>query len=531
VVGADLGLADGDAIVAFTVLQPEPQNPLYLFSVRDGGEGGPATRVDESIWASNEEEGDVYFSDGVPGWHFNGESGDPFGYNGLLMSEVSLGLAPWVDETPPAELRDILPHDANQELTELYFTTDGSATGAIGSAVEATPANERGCTVFRSALDGTNTVAFTCAELGLVPTDQIDGLILFGDAAPSEVIFSVSRDATGATGTAVESAALNGPDVGATLFSSGGDDTNTLFLSAHDLGMGGNFLLEDDIDGIAVVDSPQASVAHAATCNIVYNPFDAAEGNLSFVDGTTTIGDNVLVVHGSTAAYISRLIAYDATTCAFLQQKDMPIGFEQTRGRVVIQLPDWAVATPLDNVQYLRAETSGSNMMLYTYDAAGMYVKSIPIVTLTNGESIQGVVYDPVGDRIYLLTESNNGGSSYRLRLSKFPRPDAAATEVDPETSILPLPCTRDARVAGVDALGNLHLAQLQGQGLEGDPLTYRVCSYGAAGELLPQPYFWTPEVVPEQRGFIAGGTSFFLLNTNSDDGPSVIERSVYQPP
>jgi hypothetical protein len=84
--------------------------------------------------------------------------------------------------------------------------------------------------------------------------------------------------------------------------------------------------------------------------------------------------------------------------------------------------------------------------------------------------------------------------------------------------------------VIGTDPLGNLHLVQLQGDGFQGDNTTYRVCNYSATGELLPQPYFWTPEVAPEQRGFMSGGT-FFLLNTNSDAGPSVIERSVYQPP
>jgi hypothetical protein len=224
---------------------------------------------------------------------------------------------------------------------------------------------------------------------------------------------------------------------------------------------------------------------------------------------------------------VARLIAYDAATCAFLQQKDMPSGFDSARGWVTVPLAGWSATAPLDNVQFLRVESVGDGPLLYTYDAAGAYVSSIPITTLGQSDYLQGMVFDPVADRLHLLTENYFSGGSYRLLLSSFPRPGAAATEITPTLSkVLSLPCTRDPQLAGIDAAGNLYFAQLQLDGL-----SYRVCGYGAAGELFPQPYFWTPQVAPEHAGFLVGGGAHFVLDTNSGQGPSVIERAVYQAP
>ena len=48
VIGADLGLAETDAIISFTELQPKPASPMYLFSIGDGSEGNSRTRTDEN---------------------------------------------------------------------------------------------------------------------------------------------------------------------------------------------------------------------------------------------------------------------------------------------------------------------------------------------------------------------------------------------------------------------------------------------------------------------------------------------------
>ena len=50
-------------------------------------------------------------------------------------------------------------------------------------------------------------------------------------------------------------------------------------------------------------------------------------------------------------------------------------------------------------------------------------------------------------------------------------------------------------------------------------------------GELQLAPYWWTPEGPIEQMGFIANGTSHFLLSTNAGVGQSSIERGVLQAP
>jgi hypothetical protein len=157
ITGADLGLADTDQIVSFTALQVEPTNPTYLFSVADGSEGAPPSRVYAEYWSNTNQQNyaDVYFSDGSTSFRYLGEGGDEYGYNGLLAHERSLGLSDDSGEKHD-DLTGLLPHDANKPLTELYFIVTPDAVGAQDSAVATMNGIERGCSIFKSKLDGKN---------------------------------------------------------------------------------------------------------------------------------------------------------------------------------------------------------------------------------------------------------------------------------------------------------------------------------------------------------------------------------------
>jgi hypothetical protein len=260
VTGVDLGLDPTDSIAAFALVQPEPANPLFFFSVNDGSKGQIASGVYRAQNHGEAEEAHVYYSEGT-------------GDNALFATEASLGLdggEPY--SADPDDLIGLAAHDAREPLGDIYFTVNADAAGAADSAVATTVANERGCTVFRSERDGTNSVAFTCTELGLAVDDQIDGLALWGDSTPSRVLFSVTEDSLGATNTAVWALTSAATRAAATLFESPGDGSNAVHKSDLDLGLSphkaGDLNRRDDIDGFTMVDVPVARrVARAASCN------------------------------------------------------------------------------------------------------------------------------------------------------------------------------------------------------------------------------------------------------------------------
>lgn len=525
VIGADLGLAPTDAIIAFTELQPEPQDPVYAFSVTEGTEGSWPNAVNDAYWNSDYGASHVYFTDGEQSYREVGEGGDQYGYNGLLLRGHSLGNGGWPDggEGLPDNLRGLMFHDANLPLSELYFTTAGGATGLAGGVIEATPADQRGCTVFKSALDGSASVAFTCAELGLVAGDQIDGLLVFGDDAASEVIFSVTTGSVGATGSAVETvvtAADPFADSGATLFRSLGDETNTVYRTTRELGLGYEYD-DDELDALAVMNGRAGSVGRVTGCTLTYDPYDQAEGGLSSINGATRIGSNVLLVTGMTAD-AARVLAFDVTTCAFIAQRDVPDGFELADWAIV-PLPGWAAATPLDNVEYLRAQYNGSTGRydVNRYDASGTFLNATATDVYYQPWSM---VYEPSNDVVYMVTR-NTGWYPAMLELAVIARPTAATTDLAAEFHWLSLPCSYNARVAGTDASGNLLLAQAQGA-----TGSYRVCRYRPHGALMPLPYSWTPQTPGENLGFVLGGSAHYSFTTNNGAGPFQIERGSYAP-
>ncbi len=526
VLGETLGLAARDPIMAFTLLSPEPENPMYVFSMGGGSEGGLSTRVALSESNGSTEEGDVYFSDGVPSYRARDEGGDQYGYNGLLAHQSSLGLANG-SEGAGDNLTGLSIRDARVPLSEIYFTVGPASLGAPDSAVEAALDAERGCTVFRSELDGTNSVAFSCQDLGLVAGDQIDALLVYGEGAPSKVTFSVTYGAQGAAGSALAAAVLANSATGATLFQSTGAASNTLFKAASDLGLGN--LNTDELDALAVFDAPPPTVAHEATCNLAFDPFDVAEGGLNYAGGASHIGPNVMVVFGGITGG-ARQIAYDATTCELVQQKDLPNDFGTATAHAIAPLAGWSAAAPLDKVEHLRADNGGqSQKLIRRYDAAGVFIDQLPISSskVTASDYVAALVHEPIGNQLYLLLSST--GSVRNFRLAVLPRPDGVLTSVDPTVIDLATPCSGfRANFTGTDALGNLYLGH-------GQPTaaSVRVCGFTPTGELLTS-YVWTPQGpadANEQYGFLVPGGSHFLLSTTAGKGPSALERGAYQAP
>jgi hypothetical protein len=526
ITGAELGLLETDPIVAFSLVQPEPANPLYLFSLADGSEGAQQTRSYASYWEEgNDEQSQLYYSEGTQSTRYVGEGGDEYGYNAILATQVSIGLTGNTPDGPPADdLIGLAVHDARLPITEVYFTVRSYAGGVVDSAVATVPENERACTVFKSALDGTNSVAYSCADLGLVISDEVDGLAVQGEGGiPSQVIFSVNTASEGAPNTGVAAQLATNFRVGATLFKSVGDGTNTVLKSDRDFGLGE--YVDDEIDGFTIVDAPaKPSVAHAATCSMSYDPLDAVNGGgLTGVLGASHVGTNTMILFGQTAAQGNRLLAYNATTCAFLQQKDLPAGFESSWSVAIVPLTGWTAAQPLDKVEYLRITDDGQGVgkAVSRHDADGVFVALFPIANTNYFDNTKALVYEPLGDRLYVVMDRNNG---YQKKLAVLPRPSATDTSLTATFRDITLPCSNETDITGTDLAGNLLLAKMQATGTD-----LKVCAFRPNGELLPLPYAWASDALSDTRGFMVAGGSHFLLRSGA--APVMIERGAYQAP
>jgi hypothetical protein len=522
ITGEALGLAADDEIVAFALPQVEPQNPLYLFSLADGSEGAYTAR---SYWFYQNEgtaQSQLFYSDGVQSYRDLGEGGDEYGYNALFASESSLGLSPGPDG-PADDLTGMAVHDAKQPITEVYFTVGSAAAGADGSAVAGVAAAERSCTLFKSDLDGQNSIAYSCADLGLLPGDRLDALTIYEADDSVEVVFSVGNGAQGALGSGVEAARLLTTWIGATLFKSPGDATNAVLKNPEDFALTDH--TADDIDGLAIIDQPKASVTHGGSCQLSYDPLDAVNGGgLTFISGTSWMGSNVLFVYGQNAAQSNQVLAYNASTCAFLQQRALPAGFEYPRTFTALPLTGWSAAKPLDKVEYLMAAfDQGFGKELRSYDAAGAYLATYAIGNTDYTSSVERLVYEPVGDQLYLILSANYYGPQNMF--TALPRPDGTNT-LTADFKRMTQPCANGPDVVGTDSAGNLYVARQQA---ETSGIDYRVCAFAPNGELLPMPYGWTSDTQGNTGGFIVPGGGHYLLH--SEASPITIERGAFQAP
>ncbi len=243
----DLGLASTDDLDALSTLhQPNSFSPYY-FSVLDvpaQDEGLPGTGVREES-DEGEDPGDIFQSAGF------GVKSAP-GRNHVYTDEVRIGLQPATTGGTPLDNLNALDFAGDVSVARVFFSVARGAQGAPGSAVAGVDEDQRPCTLFESMLDGSNRVVFTCDELGLVPGDDIDGVVVRGQTEAGVVLFSVDDSSSGKVGSAVlgeQSGEAHEADV----FRSIGDGTNTLQLEEVALGLQDQ-TVQDEVDALAILD-------------------------------------------------------------------------------------------------------------------------------------------------------------------------------------------------------------------------------------------------------------------------------------
>lgn len=510
VTGEQLGLAETTQIVAFAEAQPEPASPLYLFSVAPGSTGAQPTQLYDRYQLHGDAYAHLFFSDGVPS--YRSESNIEGGYNGILAINRSLGLGQ--EDEVGDDLVGLVSRDARQPLTELYFTVGTNAEGAEGSPLSELDPYEVGCTVFKSALDGTHEVAFTCEELGLAGGfgDRIDGLAVLTAGAQLKLVFSVSSGSLGLEGSAVEAKAIAGGSVGATLFSSVGDGTNAVHLQPDDLGLADNS--DEEIDGITVIDAPQPTVESVGSCELDLYP--VGDDLLSYMAGAAYLGTSTLLLFGPTSGgEDARVLAYDLSTCEHVQTKDLSgTPLQSPLPVATVKLAGWSADSPLDAVAYYKLGSSNGNKALERYSATGELESSVPILDMLSYEDAIALVYDAAHDSFFVLTYY----ASDAFTLWSFPRPAGGATEIEAVISGMDLPCATAGALTGVDAQGNLYVGEA------GNLNRYRVCAVSPAGLLRPSPYFWPAESYGV--GLVVPGGAHYVFNYG---GAPSIERGAYQ--
>lgn len=237
---AALGLDDADDVDAISVIHPAAPSAFY-FSVVDVAahdEGVDGSGVRRSS-GSGEVQSDIFVSYALAPSNGNGS-------NIEWVDEYRLGLGPEGEGEPAVDDLNALDVNVPPGKTPLFFSVAPGSTGALGSAVAAVAPDERGCTIFSTDLDGTNQVAFTCAQLGLAATDDVDALVVLGvGEQPRSVLFSVTPASTGLANSAV---AAQAGQAAADVFASNGSGDNVLYIEERALGL----LPDDDLDALAI---------------------------------------------------------------------------------------------------------------------------------------------------------------------------------------------------------------------------------------------------------------------------------------
>lgn len=510
ITGAELGLAVGDALTSFAVVQAVPANPVYWFSVgpNEGGEGESPTRLSFSS-AANEALGDVYFSDATESYRNLGEGNDTLGYNGLVADEQSLGLSPDTTSRSPSTHEDNLTGvgalPSGLTPSELYFTVGPDSVGVAGSAVEATPVNERACTVFHSNLSGSNTVAYHCSDLGLSAGSQITGLVLYGRTAPAQALFTVASGSTG------DSLPVTAPGLTSSIYASPLDGTNTLQVNGHSLGL----LDSDALDALAVVDQAPAAYAYADSCGATEWPFSAGGASIDSVNSAHELGRDSIVFQGQLAGSttLDAIGVYKLSTCTFVASMTYPTGTLNGNSWVPIPGTGWTEATPLANLEFWQLADDATG--LQRYDATGKLLASYPIDNITPG-TVDAVRldWDLINDDFYAEINPHADNLAYgRLQFFRPPATRPDGTHLVPFISTLPHPCAFAPEFSGVDDNGNAIYAQRDSVS------AYRVCAFSTSGELAGLPFTWQLRS-PADLAVLKPGIGFFAINTG--DGLSI---------
>ncbi len=510
-----LGLLVTDTVDAFSALVPDPASAVYLFSVPNGGVQGIApTRVQREAASRSDFVGaDVFFSDGTKSFRDLGATGDQYGYNGLVASAASLGLSNPITN-PSVSTRDdltgLLALPLGASVSVVYFSVGSASLGLTGSAVAATAANERGCTVFKSPLDGTSSVAFSCAALGLAPGDELDALAVVGTGAPSKILFSVATGATGLAGSGV--AAQSG--AGSVIYASTGDSahTNTVLVDHVGLGLAS---AASELDALAVLDLAPPAANYTTSCTLALDPLSADAGLGTFFSAND-LGNGILLLLGSDAGS-DVLLAYDAKSCAFLQRKSVASGALTSGAWTLAPLAGWSASTPFDSAEIWKLD----GPTLERRDGSGALVNSYAFSSPPTGDTVS-LGYDASTQSLLALIDPGDNPTRYtRLSIAR-PAAGTPDTQLLDFTSVeLDHPCAAGAYL-GTNGFGVYYFAQPNATGLEA-----RVCPFSASGELVGLPFTWSPNTQGDTYAMgLSSASGAYILHTGNLNGPFTIEHA-----
>ncbi|MCA9632875.1 MAG: hypothetical protein KC766_34720 [Myxococcales bacterium] len=503
ITAAQLGLLDTDSVDGFSVLRAVPSHPVYYFSVQDGATGGYRTQVERRVTEAAPS-AEVFFSDGVGSHDVVSEGGEDIGYNAAAYLHGSLGLS--VAAGIPSDDVDALELEVGTP-SEVYFSVDAQSVGASGSAVEGTAANERGCTIYRSRLDGTNEVAYTCTQLGLVADDEVDALVVVGAGTPSAVSFSVSASSVGVSGSAVNTEATAG-EVPGDVFGSDGSGTNTVLVDEVALGLNAS----DNLNALSFREGPSVPrYSFQSSCNLTPSPL-ANTPNPGYLNQIVPISGSVVLML-STVSGFQRLSVYDAATCA---QIGSHVEFDATvYGTAFVQvLSGWSATDPLNNIQLWSVEVGTGSLRLNAFELVNGSVTDTFVGT-SSMYYVQAAVAPRGLNQVWIVGEGD------QLRIYDLPTLTGSADGSLPDIQQQPLtrPVFSEGRLIGYDSATS-SLQVIDDYDYEERHL--RGASLNAQAFYTEPAWTWTPQMSPPNGasgGFIAPGVGMYrMLATLADE-------------
>jgi hypothetical protein len=521
VTAAQLGLATTDTIDAFSALQPEPGSPVYLFSVDQvyGEQGLPPTRLNRSS-VEDGAPGDVYLSDGsISRRYYNGEGSDVSGYNALVADEQSLGLKESENEqltTPTGDdLTGIQVLATGLVPGEIYFSVSRDSVGLADTAVATTPLADRGCTVFRSGLDGTNSVALTCAQLGLATGADLRGLTVFGTDAAEKVWFTVDPTSVGLADTAIA-----GPNPANNVYTTAGDGSNSLQATGSQLGLY-NY---DNIDAISVIDRAGPVYDTADECQLA-DPHSVTGANIESFQSAHALGSSLILLKGIGPQVDPELpapdviAAYDIKTCAYLGRAVLAPGSLPDPQWTPVPLAGWTAAKPLEKLEYWAYSTSQgetSTLFVNQFDATGTLVSSYgfadEVNVLNGGLTGFSLSYDSSNDGFVGVLAPKQGVFYQRV---VFPRPKGGKANaiINPLLTALPHPCAYAPELSGIGPDGTSYFGQVN---FEEGGTFYRVCALSPTGEFADLAFASRVDTNYRDLAVIVPGDAVYVLDASS---------------
>lgn len=486
-----LGLSAGDDVDALSTLTAAPLAPLYFFSLAPGSTPALATEASRSV-TEGKAAADVFSSRGQ----------EALGSNSLVADRIQLGLALGEgDAGASADNVDALVVAALGAPSRVYFSVAAGAMGEPGSALNATPANERACTVFQSSLDGAHSLAFDCASLGLAPGDDVSALAVIGETTATRVLFSVTGDSLGSTGSAVETERLGSTGHAADIFASVGTGTNTLVADAATLGLA-PVPGASDLDALDVADvEPSPTFSPAAQCEIprTLNPaalpvFALAPGGLLVEFADSPLEVKTYDLEASCAEMPGSKTFGDVLSGPVVAAAVRPTAFPISQTDPLSSFELWVVTNDAGTATLVRLGGP-------TFPIAGLAAAGVRNLVHHSGTDV---------------FELAHAVSPSQHAVSIFPRPTASTSSIgssDQQIRPIPFPCSAWPTIVGVDpASGGLEYADPT------DPAK-RICSITREGHQRRPPGRWELAGNPD-LGFIEtfSGTLYALtLETASN--------------